>query len=87
MTAPIALWVNDAAVVVPFGANVAAAVAIAQAAAAQPSRFRRSRSGSPRAPFCGIGFCGECRVEIDGVGQQRACLTPARADMRVRTDD
>ncbi len=84
------LWVNGARVAVPTGASVAAA--IAHAAAAQPGAsgaplFRRSRNGSPRAPLCGMGICFECRVEIDGSPQQRACMIPAREAMRVRTDD
>jgi sarcosine oxidase subunit alpha len=33
-----------------------------------------------------MGVCFECRVSIDGVAQQRACMIPARAGMQVRTD-
>jgi len=47
---------------------------------------RRSVSGQPRAPLCGMGACGECRVTIDGRAQQRACMTAARAGMEVETD-
>jgi sarcosine oxidase subunit alpha len=81
---PVQLWVNGASVVVPAGASVAAAIAQALGVGAS---FRRSRSGTPRAPLCGMGVCFECRVEIDGAPQQRACMTLARAAMRVRTDD
>ena len=28
--------------------------------------FRRSVTGEPRAPLCGMGVCAECRVTIDG---------------------
>ncbi|NHX27873.1 (2Fe-2S)-binding protein, partial [Escherichia coli] len=30
-------------------------------------------SGQPRAPFCMMGACFECLVEIDGIVQQ-ACM-------------
>jgi D-hydroxyproline dehydrogenase subunit gamma len=42
-------------------------------------------SGAPRLPYCMIGHCFECLVEIDGVGNRQACLTPVRDDMRVRS--
>jgi predicted molibdopterin-dependent oxidoreductase YjgC len=47
--------------------------------------FRRSVSGEPRAPLCGIGTCFECRVTIDGLAQQRSCLIPCREGMKVET--
>lgn len=41
-------------------------------------------SGAPRLPYCMIGHCFECLVEIDGIGNQQACLTVVREGMRVR---
>jgi len=41
-------------------------------------------SGSPRLPYCMIGNCFDCLVEIDGVGIQQACLTLVQDGMRVR---
>ena len=41
-------------------------------------------SGSPRAPFCMMGVCFECLMEIDGVGNRQACLTPVAEGMQVR---
>ena len=41
-------------------------------------------SGSPRSPWCLIGNCHECLVEIDGEPNRQACLVEARAGMRVR---
>lgn len=83
MSAPrgVQLSVNGHSVSVPEGASVAAAVAGISMC------FRRSVQGEPRAPLCGMGVCFECRVSIDGVSQQRACMTPARAGMQVHTDD
>lgn len=47
--------------------------------------FRRSVSGEPRAPLCGMGTCFECRVAVDGIPDRRACLEPVRDGMVVTT--
>jgi predicted molibdopterin-dependent oxidoreductase YjgC len=44
-------------------------------------------SGSPRLPFCMIGHCFECLIEIEGVGSRQACILPVRPGMRIRTQD
>ena len=36
---------------------------------------RAAVSGTPRAPFCMIGNCYECLVEVQGEGMVQACLT------------
>ena len=41
-------------------------------------------SDAPRAPYCMMGVCFECLVEIDGVGNRQACLTFVAEGMRVR---
>jgi sarcosine oxidase subunit alpha len=48
--------------------------------------IRRAGNGEPRGLYCGVGHCYECRVTVDGVGAQRACLVPA-ADGMVIEDD
>ncbi len=40
-------------------------------------------SGVKRAPFCFIGVCHECLVEINGVPNQQACLTQVKDGMRI----
>lgn len=40
--------------------------------------------GGARAPYCLMGVCFECLVEIDGVPNQQACMIPVRADMKVK---
>lgn len=80
MSATVRLQVDGRMLEVPAGASVAAAVAQATL------QFRQSSSGQARAPLCGMGVCFECRVRIDGVGQQRACLVDACDGMQVRTD-
>lgn len=47
--------------------------------------FRKTPvSGAPRAPYCMIGVCFDCLVEVDGRPNRQACMTPARAGMKVR---
>lgn len=41
-------------------------------------------SASPRAPWCMMGVCFDCLVEVDGVASRQACLIPVREGMRVR---
>ena len=41
-------------------------------------------SGAPRGPWCLIGNCHECLVEIDGEPNRQACMIDVRAGMRVR---
>ena len=41
-------------------------------------------SGTPRGPWCLIGECHECLVEIDGEPNRQACMIEVQANMRVR---
>jgi hypothetical protein len=46
--------------------------------------YRRTILGNaPRAPFCMMGVCFECLVEVDGVPNRQGCLVPARPGMRI----
>jgi predicted molibdopterin-dependent oxidoreductase YjgC len=47
--------------------------------------FRTSERGEPRAALCGMGICYECRVTVDGVAHQRACMTIVASGMQVDT--
>ncbi len=47
--------------------------------------FRSSVVGqAPRAPYCMMGVCFECLVEIDDVPARQSCLIPVRDGMQVR---
>jgi sarcosine oxidase subunit alpha len=81
MADTVSLSVNGVAVTVPAGAMVSAAVALAGVRG-----FRRSVSGQPRGPLCGMGICFECRVTINGRAHCRSCQIPCEAGMDVRTD-
>jgi sarcosine oxidase subunit alpha len=79
------VFVNGAEVKVPEGATVAAAVYASFGT--EPPRFRRSVSGEPRGPLCGMGVCYECRVTIDGRSHEKSCQIPCAEGMDVKTDD
>ena len=64
---------------VPAGITVAAALLVGGV-----SEFRSSVVGGvPRAPYCMMGVCFECLVEIDGVPARQSCLIPVREGMVV----
>ncbi len=63
------------------GTTVAAAVLNART----DGVIRRSATGEPRGPLCGMGVCFECRVEIDGRAHQRSCMVACREGMVVTT--
>ncbi|MGH3261093.1 MAG: (2Fe-2S)-binding protein [Trebonia sp.] len=48
---------------------------------------RRTRSGSARGVYCGIGVCFECLVSVDGIPNTRACMTWVRDGMEIRHMD
>jgi len=74
------LTVNGTLISVKEGTTVAAAVLISGV----PS-FRRSVTGEPRGPLCGMGICYECRVSIDGEPHARSCQIVCRSGMQVVT--
>ncbi len=59
-------------------------LAAALLAAGVPFRRESAVSAAPRAPFCMMGACFECLVEIDGAANRQACLEPVREGMSVR---
>lgn len=75
----IAIMANGEALEVERGVTVAAAMMGAG------MMTRRSVSGEPRQPLCGMGICYECRVEIDGVAYQRSCQIACRQGMKIVT--
>lgn len=77
----IPLSVNGIDIRVAPGTNVAAAVLIAGFAT------RRSVTGEPRGPLCGMGICFECRVAIDGIPHQRSCQILCTPGIRVTTQE
>jgi len=41
-------------------------------------------SGKPRLPYCMMGVCFDCLMEIDGVPNRQACMVRVREGMTVR---
>ncbi|MBX7171459.1 MAG: (2Fe-2S)-binding protein [Pyrinomonadaceae bacterium] len=77
----IALTINNQEVTVSEGSTVATAIFASDA-----ESFRRSVSGEPRFPLCGMGICFECRVTINGVKHQKSCQILAENGMQIETE-
>ena len=75
---PLELIVNGEPILAREGDTVAAALL-----AAGHWTFRRNHGGAVRGPYCAMGACQECLVEIDGVANRRACLHPVAPGMKV----
>ncbi|HEV2644287.1 MAG TPA: (2Fe-2S)-binding protein [Candidatus Elarobacter sp.] len=79
-TPTVGIVVDRERVTAPAGVTVAAALLDRGVWS-----FRKSVSGAARGPVCGMGVCFECRVTIDDVAHQRACLVAVRDGMRIET--
>ena len=79
MSQSFSITVNGRPVRVSEETSVAAAMMLAN----EPCRV--SVRGELRGPLCGMGICFECRVAIDGMAHQRACLVEVRDGMTVIT--
>ena len=50
--------------------------------------FRKSAlSDNDRGPYCLMGSCFECLLEVDGVHQQQTCLIEVKNEMRVSREE
>jgi predicted molibdopterin-dependent oxidoreductase YjgC len=68
----------------PIEAREGDTVAAAVLAAAPGHTRTMPGTGSPRLPYCLMGVCFECLMEIDGVANRQSCLVPVRDGMKVR---
>jgi predicted molibdopterin-dependent oxidoreductase YjgC len=69
---------------VPAGISVAAAVL----GHAQEHHCRRAFiGGQKRAPYCLMGVCHECFMEINGQPYQQACMTIVEDGMCIKKQD
>lgn len=48
--------------------------------------IRKTSSGRPRGIYCGIGHCYDCVATINGIPNQRTCLTPVEDGMEVKSE-
>lgn len=82
-TRTVRLSFNDQTLAVPAGISVAAALLMSGI-----NRFRATPvSESPRAPYCMMGVCFECLVDIDGVPNRQSCLIEVAEGMRIRSQE
>lgn len=65
---------------VPDGISVAAALLSSSRGALRTSIVK----GTPRAPYCMMGVCFECLVEIDGIPARQGCMTLVRDGMIIK---
>ncbi|MGK9230379.1 (2Fe-2S)-binding protein [Inquilinus limosus] len=79
--ATLEIEVDGGRLAVPAGASVAAALLLH----GRQALHRAAVSGLPRGPYCMMGACFDCLVEIDGRPGQQACLAEVRPGMRIRT--
>jgi len=78
----LTLTLDGESLCVPEGSSVAAALSLSGR-----DSCRISVNGEPRAPFCGMGICQECRVTVNGV-RRLACQTLCQPGMRIeRTEN
>ena len=64
---------------VPAGLTAAAAVLVFGDGVARTTPI----SGALRAPYCLMGVCFECLMQIDGAPNQQGCLVQVRDGMRI----
>ena len=76
----VTLTFDGAELKVPAGESVAAAIL-----AADPGHTRTTPvTSAERAPYCMMGVCFDCLMEIDGVANRQACMVEVRNGMAVR---
>jgi sarcosine oxidase subunit alpha len=75
----VRIYVEGREVIARRGDTVAAALL----ASGLDARRETAVSGAPRAPYCMMGVCFDCLVEIDGIGNRQACLMQVAEGMRI----
>ena len=76
----VEVQIDGASTRVREGESVAAALL----ASGMRSCRTTSVSVAPRAPYCMMGVCFECLVEIDGVPNRQSCQIPVEEGMQIR---
>jgi predicted molibdopterin-dependent oxidoreductase YjgC len=75
----VTITVEDRPIEVPESDSVAAAMLAAGILTTRTT----PAGGAHRGPYCMMGTCFECLIEIDGVPNQQACQTQVREGMNV----
>ncbi|WP_372629274.1 (2Fe-2S)-binding protein [Cohnella sp.] len=58
-------------------------IAAALLAAGIRTLRKHEESGNSRGIYCAIGHCMECRLQVQGKGIVRSCLTPLEEGMQI----
>jgi len=76
----VTVTIEDKEITVPASETVAAALL------AEGFAYTRTTpvSGALRTPYCLMGTCFDCLVEIDGIPNRQACQTRVRDGMRIK---
>jgi hypothetical protein len=77
----VTIVVDDTLVIVPSGISVAAAVLGHHHAS---ETYTHPVDGSPRAPYCLMGVCFECMMEISGEPNVQSCLVTVEEGLVVK---
>ena len=78
---PVMVIIDGVVVEADARDSVAAALLRYGAPAVQSNKA----SGQPRGPYCMMGVCFECLVNIDGRKDQQACMLLVRPGMQITT--
>lgn len=78
---PIRIILDGQPLEVPAGYSIAAALLASGRNANRCSLV----SGQRRGPYCLMGVCFECLVEVDGIPNRQGCLTEVREGMHIRS--
>ncbi len=92
MSDSVTITVDNIKIQVPKGISVAAAVlGHSHVANERPDDkeshtifHNNSMSAEPRSPYCLMGVCFECMLEIDGVENVQSCLVEVKEGMTVK---
>ena len=76
----VKFWFEEKSILAQEGESVAAAL-LAEGVVHLRTNLV---SGEGRAPYCWMGVCFECLLEIDGQPNQQSCLIPVKEGMCVR---
>ena len=76
----VTIWFEENPVQAQEGESVAAALLIAGVKYLRNAQV----SAKPHMPYCWMGVCFECLLEIDGEQNQQSCLITVKEGMHVR---
>lgn len=79
VASPVEVTIDGRVRSVPAGISVAAAMLLA----GQDSNRTTPVTGARRGPYCLMGACFDCLVEIDDVPNRQGCLVTVRHGMRI----